>query len=531
VASTTLTAALHSRALVSTLADLLIGGQAAIVAVLALFGLHRGWLVCLHLHTRRRFWSTPEPVLADGREPPIAAGARREAPAPALPTVTVQLPVFDEPRVVARLLRAVAALDYPRDRLDVQVLDDSRDETPAIVAKVLAELPSDLAVTHVRRGDRAGYKAGALAHGLARCRGELIAVFDADFAPEPDFLRRLVPEFDDPCVGMVQARWEHLNADHSLLTSMQRLLLDAHFVIEHGARAAAGRFFNFNGTAGVFRRTCIETAGGWQQDTLTEDLDLSYRAQLCGWRFVYRPSVTCPAELPVRMNDFLGQQHRWAKGAVQTARKVLPDLLRRPLPLATKVEAGFHLLGNLGFLLLLALMLLTLPLQCLRAAGVAPTPGFLARLEGLPLGLSLVCLLAQYAVAQATLRRLRFGTLAQLPLVLALGAGMTVNATAAVAAGLGRRVGEFKRTPKVGTSGDRQLGRNSRGGLAWLEVGLALFCAATSLLSLRLGQYWTAGFHSLFATGLGWVGLLSLHDELRSPQAEGLVDAQPEPSA
>jgi hypothetical protein len=414
------------------------------------------------------------------------------------------------------LLHAVARLDYPRAKLLVQVLDDSTDETTAIVSAVLGELPADLAVAHLRRADRTGFKAGALAHGLTRSSSELVAVFDADFVPPPDLLRQLVPEFADPSVGMVQSRWEHLNPGHSLLTEMQRLLLDGHFVIEHWARAASGRFFNFNGTAGVFRRACIDDAGGWQHDTLTEDLDLSYRAQMRGWRFVYRPDAACPAELPGPMNDFLEQQHRWAKGAVQTARKVLPALLRSRWPVRTKIEATFHLLGNFGFLVLLGLFLVTLPLQALRYLGHADTPELIALLEGAPLSLALLCVLAHYGVAQATLRRFDRTTLLRLPLILALGAGMTVNATAAVISGLGARVGEFMRTPKTGDAEPRRRGSSDRGRRAWLEVALALWCATTAALSCCIEQFWTASFHGIFAAGLSWVGVASLADARRA---------------
>jgi cellulose synthase/poly-beta-1,6-N-acetylglucosamine synthase-like glycosyltransferase len=493
------------------LADVLTLAQTAILVGLAVFGLHRGYLVWLHLRTRRK----PPPSLAA---------------VTTWPTVTVQLPLYNEPGVARRLLLAVAALDYPRRALHVQVLDDSTDETSAIVASTLAMLPADLDVVHLRRGNRAGYKAGALAHGLAHTDGELIAIFDADFVPPRAFLRQLVPMFVDPKLGMVQARWEHLNPAHSLLTALQRLLLDGHFVIEHGARAATGRFFNFNGTAGIFRRACITDAGGWQHDTLTEDLDLSYRAQLAGWRFAYRPDVACPAELPVRMTDFLSQQHRWAKGAVQTARKMLPALWRAPLPVRTKVEASFHLLGNAGFLLLLGLMLVTLPLQTLRYFGHGDVPVVVRWLEGVPLVLSLLCVLAHYGVAQASLGRWHAATCLRLPCVLALGAGMTLNATAAVIAGCAARTGEFKRTPKVGTRSVRQLGRNGRGLLPWLEVALALWCATSAALSLAIEQPWTAAFHALFALGLGAVGVSSLLDEVAARTSHPTPAAELEPS-
>ncbi|MCA9493397.1 MAG: glycosyltransferase, partial [Myxococcales bacterium] len=266
----------------------------AVLSLLSVNGLHRLWMVIA-------FWR---------RRPSIAP------PDPAeWPVVTVQLPVFNERYVVERLIRAVAALDWPRDRLEIQVLDDSTDDTTELSARLVDELRAqghDIQLVH--RTDRTGFKAGALAAGLAVAKGDLVAVFDADFVPTPDFLRRLVPWFADPGVGMVQARWGHLNAEQDWLTAAQATLLDGHFVIEHTARNASGRWFNFNGTAGIWRRQAIVDGGGWQHDTLTEDLDLSYRSQLAGWRFLYLPEVVAPAELPPDMRAFKAQQHRWAKG-------------------------------------------------------------------------------------------------------------------------------------------------------------------------------------------------------------------------
>jgi hypothetical protein len=272
------------------------------LGVLALYGIHRSWLVVTYLRHRR-----DRPALP--------------APPAEWPVVTVQLPLYNEMYVATRLLDAVCRLSYPRDRLEIQVLDDSTDETSELVAAEVARWRErGVDVRHVRRGDRAGFKAGALDAGLACARGELLAVFDADFVPGPDFLEKTVPYFTDPAdpqggsrLGMVQARWEHINRGYSLLTRIQAILLDGHFVIEHTARNRSGRFFNFNGTAGIWRRQAIEDAGGWQHDTLTEDLDLSYRAQLAGWRFVYLPEVTVPSELPVDVRGFKSQQHRWAK--------------------------------------------------------------------------------------------------------------------------------------------------------------------------------------------------------------------------
>ncbi|HEX2123756.1 MAG TPA: glycosyltransferase, partial [Thermoanaerobaculia bacterium] len=272
-----------------------------VLSVLAVYSLHRFYLVRL----RRR---TPEP--------PRVTGA-------SFPPLTIQLPLYNEPNVAARLLDAVAAIEYP-GALDIQVLDDSSDDTPAIVAaRVAAMRARGVAGEHVRRDSREGYKAGALAHGMSRSASELFAVFDADFVPPPDVLLRMVPHFGDPRVGMVQARWTHLNRDESLLTRVQALFLDAHFAVESAARNFGGRFFNFNGTAGVWRREAIESAGGWSSSTLTEDLDLSYRAQLAGWEFVFVNGVEVPAELPAALSGFQDQQHRWAKGSIQTARKLL----------------------------------------------------------------------------------------------------------------------------------------------------------------------------------------------------------------
>ncbi|MBK7369042.1 MAG: glycosyltransferase [Candidatus Eisenbacteria bacterium] len=256
------------------------------------------------------------------------------------------------------MIEAAAALDWPADRLEIQVLDDSSDETVTIAAATVARLRArGVDVTHVRRGGREGFKAGALAHGLAFARGSLVAVFDADFVPPPEFLRALVPHFADPAVGMAQARWGHLNRGASALTEAQAAMLDAHFRLEHAARAHGGLFLNFNGTAGLWRRACIESAGGWSHDTLTEDLDLSYRAQLAGWRFVYDDALVVPAELPSDMRAFLSQQRRWAKGSIQTARKVLPALFAAPLSARHKWEGALHLTANAAYPLLLALSL------------------------------------------------------------------------------------------------------------------------------------------------------------------------------
>ena len=269
--------------------------------------------------------------------------------------------------VADRLIEAVCRIEYPRDRLEIQVLDDSTDETQSIAELAVRRFAAQgVDIKYYHRADRAGYKAGALEAGLKAARGEFVAIFDADFIPPSDFLTHLMPHFADPRVGMVQARWGHINQDYSLLTKIQSILLDGHFVLEHGGRNRSGRFFNFNGTAGAWRRTAIDDAGGWQHDTLTEDLDLSYRAQLRGWRFVFLSDLIAPAEVPVEMNAFKSQQHRWAKGSVQTCRKLLPRILRSDLPLGVKAEAFFHLTANFNYPLMCILSVLMFPSMVIR---------------------------------------------------------------------------------------------------------------------------------------------------------------------
>jgi cellulose synthase/poly-beta-1,6-N-acetylglucosamine synthase-like glycosyltransferase len=322
---------------------------------LALYGLHRLWLLW-------HWW----PVRYQNDPPPPSR------PEPVCPRVTVQLPLFNERFVAARLIDAVARIRWPRKQLEIQVLDDSTDETCTIIDTCVDSWKSKgVRIRVLRRENRNAYKAGALAHGLSRTRGDLIAIFDADFLPAEDFLERTVPYFSDPRIGMVQVRWRFLNADQSWLTRIQALLLGPHFGIEHRVRHRRGHFFNFNGTAGIWRRRAIETAGGWQADTVTEDLDLSYRAQLAGWRFFYLNNYAVPSELPATLGDFRRQQCRWAKGSIQTARKILPRLLSAALPLGVKVEATIHLLANLGWLAG-AIVTLTLYPTILFRSGVGP---------------------------------------------------------------------------------------------------------------------------------------------------------------
>jgi len=323
---------------------------------LFLYGMNCYVLLFLH----RRVWSK---VLQHEATVQQAWQAR----APRYPRVTVQLPLYNERYVIQRLVEAVVRLHYPRAQPEIQLLDDSTDETTTLAEQIVEGYrPLGFAITLQHRHHRHGYKAGALAEGLTRATGEFIAIFDADFIPATDFLAGMVPYFRDPRVGMVQARWGHINQDYSLLTKIQAILLDGHFILEHGGRNRGGRFFNFNGTAGVWRRSAIDSAGGWQHDTLTEDLDLSYRAQLAGWDFVFVPGLIAPAEVPVEMNAFKSQQHRWAKGSIQTCRKLLPRILKSDLPLGIKAEAFFHLTANFNYILMCVLSILMFPAMVIR---------------------------------------------------------------------------------------------------------------------------------------------------------------------
>jgi cellulose synthase/poly-beta-1,6-N-acetylglucosamine synthase-like glycosyltransferase len=448
---------------------------------------------------------------------------RHPAPAPTapLPCVTVQLPVFNESRVVVRLIDAAAALEYPVGRLEIQVLDDSTDETRERAAATVARHRSrGVDIHHLHRPRRAGYKAGALAAGLARARGDLVTVFDADFVPPVDFLLRLVPCFADPAVGMVQARWGHLNRARSSLTAAQAALLDAHFLIEHRARMHAGLFFNFNGTAGIWRRACIEDSGGWSHDTLTEDLDLSYRAQLRGWRFMFDDRVVAPAELPGDMEALKSQQRRWTKGSIQTARKLLPEVWGAPLPARVKVEAFLHLTSNVAYPLLLALGLLLLPV--LLAPSALPAVAVWA-IQGGVVALGVLPVCAFLAVG----RRAAGGSLAQVlrdvPSALILGVGLSLNNALAVLEGLGPRVGEWDRTPKTGDTAlrparDRRY-PSARGVAGRSELALACWFVGVSAYAWHAGQVGALPFTVLLVVGFGAVGLASLRASLASRRA------------
>jgi hypothetical protein len=448
-----------------------------------------------------------------------AGGAPAPAPAPwwpagAGPRVLVQLPVRDEPAVVSRLVAAAAALDWPRDRLEIQLLDDSGDAAAALGAEAVARArAAGVNAAHLRRAHRHGFKAGALAAGLEVSDAEFVAVFDADFVPAPDFLVRTLVRFAEPSVGLVQARWGHLNRDANLLTRAQAVMLDAHLLVEHAWRQRAGRYLNFNGTAGVWRRACIESAGGWSHDTLTEDLDLSYRAQLAGWRFVFDPGVVVPAELPETMSAFRTQQHRWAKGALQTARKLLPRIARASLPWHIKQEAFVHLTANVTYPLLLALATLLVPVLF---GTHSPAAAWVIALHvAVVAGGTLPVALFLYRGQRLAGRRgaLRVGEVAA---ALVLCGGLSWHLAHAVAEGLWGATGEFVRTPKTG-SGLRPprpwvvpgpaAARPGGGGAGLPELALAALFMVAALWAAGSGRPGAMPFLLALSAGLGWVGL------------------------
>ncbi len=487
---------------------------AVVVAVFCLFGLHRYWI--LHLYRKHRGAS--------------AAPARRFAEPP---RVTVQLPLFNERCVVERLLRAVGELDWPADQLEVQVLDDSTDETRELSARGVAALRArGIDAKLLLRPDRVGFKAGALEFGQRQATGEFILILDADFVPGRDLLRKTVDYFTDEKVGMVQTRWGHLNRRDSWLTRAQSIFLDGHLLLEQTARSRSGRFFNFNGTAGLWRKSAIEQAGGWQHDTLTEDLDLSYRAQLAGWKFLFLPDVETPAELPPDMPAFKSQQHRWTKGSIQVCRKLLPRIWRAPLPWTLKLEAFVHLGSNFAFLSLVCLCLLLDPL----AGGGSgwerlvflDLPVFIAA----SLSVAVFYVAAQRALYPQTWKR----DMLWLPLALAVGMGLAVNNAKAVLEALFGIESGFVRTPKRGdgppsaadAAATKISSRRYRAAAMWLVPALELAFAVhfarllwiswehavwggVIFLALLTGGFLTVALTSLWPQVAGWLA------ELRRP--------------
>jgi cellulose synthase/poly-beta-1,6-N-acetylglucosamine synthase-like glycosyltransferase len=481
-----------------------------VLIILAVYGWHRYYLVYLYMRNRDK-----QPKAGPPLDP--------------LPVVTIQLPLYNEMYVADRLIEAVCRIEYPRDRCEIQVLDDSTDETRSIADLAVRRFAAQgFDIKYIHRTNRVGYKAGALEAGLKTARGEFIAIFDADFIPPVDFLSRLMPYFAADKIGMVQARWGHINQDYSLLTKIQSILLDGHFVLEHGGRNRAGRFFNCNCTAGVWRRAAIDDAGGWQHDTLTEDLDLSYRAQLRGWQFVFVSDLIAPAEVPVEMNGFKSQQHRWAKGSIQTCRKLLPQILRAKVPLSVKAEAFFHLTANFNYPLMVVLSVLMFPAMVIRynmgwyEMMLIDVPLFFAATFSV-CNFYMVC---QREIHDDWRTRLKY-----LPFLMSIGIGLSINNTRAVFEALFNKHSEFARTPKyhIEGAGDEWIGKKYHQSVAvqpLVELALGLYFTATVFYALANQIYGTLPFLVLFQVGFLYTGLLSIVQQYAG-DSDGVAELQP----
>jgi len=463
-----------------------------VVIGLSIYGAHRIWMIITYLRVR-----------SECQRP---AGRFKT-----LPKVTVQLPVYNERYVVKRLIKAVIELDYPRHLLEVQILDDSTDDTSDIIAGEL-EAPEcqEIKIKHIRRASREGYKAGALQYGLEQLDSDYIAIFDADFVPPPDILMETIHYFTDAKIGLIQTRWGHINREFNMLTRIQALLLDGHLIVEQTVRNRSGRFFNFNGTAGIWRRQCIEDAGGWEHDTLTEDLDLSYRAQMAGWNFVFLPGVITPAELPVEMNAFKTQQHRWAKGAVQTCKKLLPGILKSRLPILTKVEAVFHLTSNFAYLLLALMAFLIVP----DPAGNPDLATLLTlHLPVFTLASLSVVIFYSLVLYEVGVRWIHW--IFYLPLLISLGIGLSLNNAKAVIEALLNRTSEFTRTPKHGIEKNKNKQAlsvyfSTRSWLVVLELAMFVHFGFYVQAALDMQLWLSLPFFVLFCFGFGYTALLSL---------------------
>jgi len=468
----------------------------AVMILLSVYGLHR-YTLCYHYFKYRKNYKPDAPRHFDE-----------------LPRVTVQLPIFNEQFVIDRLIEAVCAMDYPRDKVEIQVLDDSTDETQQVAAAIVdryAALGHDIVYLH--RTNRMGFKAGALDAGLKVAKGEFIAIFDADFVPPQDWLMKVIHHFAEPEIGMVQTRWTHLNRNYSMLTQIEAILLDGHFVLEHGARARAGEFYNFNGTAGMWRRQAIHDGGGWQHDTLTEDTDLSYRSQMAGWKFKYLPKVECPSELPIEMTAFKTQQARWAKGLIQTSIKILPRIWRSKAPMSVKIESVYHLTANLSYPLMVIMSALLIPAMICRFY----QGWFQMLLIDVPLftassfSIAVFYVMSQRELYPKTWKR----TFYYLPFLMAVGIGLTVTNTKAVMEALFGVKSAFVRTPKyrVAKKGEKSQAAKYRKRLKlipWIELLLGCYFMAAIVYTFTNRNFFTAPFLILFVFGYWYTGLMSL---------------------
>ena len=471
----------------------------AILIILSVFGAHRYFLLY-------QFYKHKDDKI------------RPQGDFPEPPGVTIQLPLYNEMYVAERLIKAVCALDYPKEKMEIQVLDDSTDETTEIVAGLVKEYQGkgfDINLLHRSKEERTGFKAGALAAGMEKAKYGYLAIFDADFLPPENFLRRTVPFFTNPKIGMVQIRWGHINRTCSLLTEVQSVLLDGHFVIESTVRNRTDRYFNFNGTAGIWRKQAIVDGGGWEHDTLTEDLDLSYRSQLKGWKFIYLPDMIAPAELPVTIQSFKTQQHRWAKGAIQTAKKLMPIIIRSKIPLKNKVEALFHLCANIAYLFMIPLSVAIFPTVVIRRN---MNWGQMILIDIPFLLLATFSFGAFYLVAQKHVLKTWNEKIKFLPFCSAIGIGLSVNNAVAVWEGLVNKQSPFVRTPKYGILDNKKEAgqkkyKSNRSYLAYIEILLGLYFTATIFVAIDSEIYLTIPFLFIFQFGYLYMGVLSLMEE------------------
>lgn len=473
------------------------------VALSILFGFGIHGLILLYYYRKTRKVNKSEPTMPKE-----------------MPMVTIQLPMFNEYFVVERLIRSVCNIKYPIDKLEIQVLDDSTDESVELSKSLVDEYQQKgFNIKYIHRTDRSGYKAGALKHGLEIAEGEFVAIFDADFVPNEDFLMKTVPHFNNPQIGMVQTRWEHLNEEYSYLTRAQALALDGHFVLEQQVRNKAGFFINFNGTAGIWRKSTIFDAGNWQPDTLTEDLDLSYRAQLRGWKFVYLNDVTSPAELPADINALKTQQFRWTKGAVETAIKLLPKVVKSDLPFKVKMECFVHLSSNIVFPFIILVALLNVPIVLIKnlSGGFDQFYSFMSIFVLASISTFLFYTFAQKAIHLDWRRRLLL-----FPVFLAGSMGFAVNNTKAVLEALVNKKTGFARTPKEGIVGTvakpkvKKYGQKKISITVIFEILLALYFVAGIGVSVYFLEIAAIPFQLMFLIGFGCVGYMSLRHSLQN---------------
>jgi len=431
-----------------------------------------------------------------------------------LPTVLIQLPMYNEQYVVDRLVEAVCGMEYPSEKLEIQVLDDSTDESKD-VARQIVERYAALGhpIKYIHRSNRHGYKAGALDEGLKQSTAEFVAIFDADFVPPHDWIMKVIHHFAEPDVGLVQTRWAHLNRDYSMLTKIEAILLDAHFIIEHGSRVRTGEYFNFNGTAGMWRRKAIEDGGGWQHDTLTEDTDLSYRSQMAGWRFKYLPTVACPSELPIEMNAFKTQQARWAKGLIQVSIKLLPTIFRSNMTRKRKIESIYHLTANISYPLMVVMTVLIVPVTIVKAL----QGWWIMLLFDLPIfAASTISIAVFYVLSQRELYPHRWKrSMLYVPMLMAVGVGLTVTNTKAVMEAIFGVQSSFVRTPKfrVTNKGDKSQAKKylKRLKLApYVEILLGCFFAGAIVYSIMNANYFTPPFFLIFVVGYWYTGFMSI---------------------